>query len=652
MFEIGNRRYLGSKAKLLNFIHETIEKECGHFDSFLDLFAGTGNVGWSFNDDKTKVIVNDLLVSNYFSYLSFFGKQKINNRKIKQIINEYNKVNETTENYFSKNFSNTYFSNANCIKIGFIREDIEKKFISGAINEREKAILITSLIYAMDRIANTVGHYDAFRLNGDLNQKLILDELSIPKSSINKNNEVYNLDANFLVQKIKADIVYIDPPYNSRQYCDAYHLLENVAIWNKPQVYGVAKKMDRSTLKSKYCSKTAPLVFDQLIKNINAKYIVVSYNNTGTKGAGRSQAKISDEDIISSLEKKGSVKVFETDHNQFTTGKSVFNNHKERLFVCKVGDFSNNKMQKNEIKEGFAKSPLNYTGGKFKLLAQLNAKFPKNISTFIDMFGGGFNVGSNISADLIVYNDKNKKLTRLIKLFYKYQGSNIIDKIDKISFEFNLSNSYVNGYEYYSCTSDKGLGRYNKEGYLKLRNKYNHMTIDNEEKDFLLLTLIVYCFNNQIRFNDNGHFNMPVGKRDLNNSMRNNIKNFSSKLKGKKIIFMSKDFNKINLSNFNAPFVYCDPPYYLGTASYNENDGWTEEDEIKLLSFLEKLNEQGIPFALSNVIQHKGLIHEILQNWINKNFFNTTYIKSNYSNSNYHLKDKINNTVEVLITNY
>lgn len=114
-------------------------------------------------------------------------------------------------------------------KIGVIREDIENKFNSKEINERERAILITSLLYSMDKIANTCGHYDAYIKDGNLNKKL---ELLLPTPETNlKNNQIFNKDANELVKEISADLVYIDPPYNSRQYCDAYHLLENVAKW-------------------------------------------------------------------------------------------------------------------------------------------------------------------------------------------------------------------------------------------------------------------------------------------------------------------------------------------------------------------------------------------------------------------------------------
>ena len=147
----------------------------------------------------------------------------------------------------------TYFSREDCARIGYIRENIETLYGTGTINCRERALLLTSLLYAMDKIANTCGHYDAYRQGVKFERRLTL-ALPQPSQHLNANNLCFNEDTNQLVRRIEADLVYIDPPYNSRQYCDAYHLLENVARWEKPKVYGVARKMDRTALKSDYCT--------------------------------------------------------------------------------------------------------------------------------------------------------------------------------------------------------------------------------------------------------------------------------------------------------------------------------------------------------------------------------------------------------------
>lgn len=329
-FSINNRRYLGNKYKLNNFIKSTIYETCGNFESFADLFAGTGAVASMFQDKH--LIVNDILYSNYVCHQTWFGTEKYSKTKIINFINRYNETSVSSDNYMSKIYGDTYFNKKNCRKIGFIREDIEKNYINRTLNNREKCILITSLLYAMDKIANTCGHYDAYRKNGELNKTL---ELMIPKiEKTNIKNEIYNEDINNLVKVVSADIVYLDPPYNSRQYCDAYHLLENIARWEKPNVYGVAKKMDRTTLKSDYCTISATQAFEDLIKNIQAKYIILSYNNMANKGNDRSNAKLSDDDIMRILKSKGEVKVFSQDYKAFSTGKSNIEENAERLFIC------------------------------------------------------------------------------------------------------------------------------------------------------------------------------------------------------------------------------------------------------------------------------------------------------------------------------
>lgn len=328
---INNRRYLGNKYKLLPFIKKVVNEECEEIKSIADIFAGTGAVSSAFTDKV--IITNDLMYSNFICNLAWFGSQSYNPQSIIDNIVYYNSFLETKENYMTKNFANTYFSFDDCSKIGFIRDDIEKKFLNRKINERERAILITSLLYAMDKIAKTCGHYDAYRKGTEFNTSL---ELFVPLAEVNNNsqNKCFNKDANELVKDISADLVYIDPPYNSRQYCDAYHLLENVARWEQPEVYGVARKMDRTKMKSKYCTQSATETFEDLIKNIKAKYILFSYNNMATKGNGRSNAKIADEDIMRILQNKGSVKVFSENYKAFSAGKSNILDNAERLFLC------------------------------------------------------------------------------------------------------------------------------------------------------------------------------------------------------------------------------------------------------------------------------------------------------------------------------
>ena len=332
-FQIQSRRYLGNKYKLVGFIKSLVFSKCGNVQSFCDIFSGTGVVGESFNNEDIKIISNDFLFANYVcleSFLSTDDEKKYNtvSKKIKYL----NNLPNDSENYFSKNFGGTYFSEDNARKIGTIREEIEK--IADSVNE--KSILLCSLLYATDRTANTVGHYDAFRKKMDMLQPIYLLKPDISYSN-NTHNEVYREDANTLVRNIYCDVLYIDPPYNSRQYSDAYHLLENLIEWKKPHVLGIAKKMDRSHIKSKYCLKDATSAFADLIEHANCKYIFLSYNNTGDCKDGRSNARINDEDIMKILKKRGSVEIFEKRYRTFTTGKSNDKDNVERVFYCEVG---------------------------------------------------------------------------------------------------------------------------------------------------------------------------------------------------------------------------------------------------------------------------------------------------------------------------
>lgn len=328
---INNRRYLGNKYKLLSFITKVVENECNDINIIADVFSGTGAVSSAFVDKA--VITNDLMYSNYICNYAWFGSEDYDQQVIIDYVTYYNSLMDIQDNYMTDNFADTYFSRDDCARIGFIREDIEKNYSNGDINQRERALLITSLLYAMDKIANTCGHYDAYRKGAEFDKSL---ELYVPLAKVNNNslNQCFNEDANELVKQISADLVYIDPPYNSRQYCDAYHLLENVARWEKPEVFGVAKKMDRSAMKSRYCTNSAAEAFEDLVVNINAKYILLSYNNMAEKGNDRSNAKISDNDIMRILNNKGDVKVFSESYKAFTTGKSDIEGNEERLFLC------------------------------------------------------------------------------------------------------------------------------------------------------------------------------------------------------------------------------------------------------------------------------------------------------------------------------
>lgn len=300
-------------------------------------------------------------------------------------------------------------------------------------------------------------------------------------------------------------------------------------------------------------------------------------------------------------------------------------------------------------------SPLNYTGGKFKLLSQILPHFPKDINVFVDLFCGGCNVGANVKANTVIYNDLNKHLLYLYNTFKNLDKETIFKSIYQIIDKYKLSLVSKNGYDYYGCESSKGVGEYNKKHFIKLRDDFNAIQSEDYYHYIMLYVIIVYAFNNQIRFNSKGEFNLPVGKRDFNNKMANKLSVFIDRIQTQNCIFTCKDFREFDISQLdNNDFIYVDPPYLITCATYNEQGGWNEEAERDLLAFLNILSEKNIRFALSNVLRSKGKENYILIEWLQKNSENYRAISLNYSysNSNYQTKDKISLSEEVLIVNY
>ena len=282
------------------------------------------------------------------------------------------------------------------------------------------------------------------------------------------------------------------------------------------------------------------------------------------------------------------------------------------------------------------KSPLNYIGGKSKLLNQIRPLLPKEINTFVDLFAGGCNVGINISSNKVIFNDNLIFLIEMYKSFQKLSLDLILNHIESKINDYNLS-------------------IYNESGYLELRKNYN---LNKNPLD--LFVLIAFSFNHQIRFNNSHQFNNPFGKdrSSFNYSMRRNLIKFVLKLKEIDCEFQPVNFDEFDFSFLDKEdFVYCDPPYFITNGTYNDGKrgftGWTQKEELKLLEILDSLNEKGIKFALSNVISHKTKENEILQDWLKNSYLHVNYLNYNYSNSSYQTKNRDKkSSIEVLITNY
>ncbi len=332
--QLHNRRYIGNKHKLIEWIFSIINKECNG-NSFADIFAGTGVVSAVATKHFAKVLLNDFLHSNYAAYRAFFGNEAWDKAKIDNIIKGYNNIygDDLEDNYFSRNFGGKFFSRNSAKIIGFIRENIEEN--KKNLTEREYYMLVASLLYAADKIANTVGHFDAYFKKEFINDSFFMKPIDPIDPIDTQDISIFQEDTNDLAKKIKADVVYVDPPYNSRQYSRFYHVLETLTKWDKPKLFGVALKPEPENM-SDYCRNKARDKFAELVRDLDAKYLVVSYNNTYDSKSNSSRNKITLREIEQILQKKGPTKVFEKNYRHFNAGNTNFNNHKEYLFVTKT----------------------------------------------------------------------------------------------------------------------------------------------------------------------------------------------------------------------------------------------------------------------------------------------------------------------------
>ena len=303
-------RFIGGKTLIIPYIIELIKEKTIDVKSISDVFAGSGVVSREFKNLGYDVISNDLM---YFSYVLLRGTVGINsklefkNLNISNPIEHLNNLNLENMNldlencFIYQNFSpkggRMYFTEENALKIDLIRLQIENWYNDSLINEDEYFYLLTCLIEAVPFVSNITGVYGAYLKYWD---KRALNNLELKNVDLSINNSVgqaYNEDSNKLIENIKTDLAYFDPPYNQRQYLPNYHVLETIAKYDSPKIKGVTGLRDYSEQKSDYCRKDSVFnAFEDLIKNTNSRYILLSYNTEGL---------LSHDEIISILEKYG-----------------------------------------------------------------------------------------------------------------------------------------------------------------------------------------------------------------------------------------------------------------------------------------------------------------------------------------------------------
>lgn len=615
-------RYIGNKNKILNYIEQLIiDKKINkeHY-TFCDAFSGTATVGNYFKD-KFKIIANDNLYTSYVMSNARLNTPDLKFEKLgKNPFEIFNNEENKLQGFIYKNFSpggseRQYFSEENAARIDYIRTKIEKWYNDDKITRNEYYYLIACLIESVSKVANVAGVYGSYLKMWDPRAVKPMNFIHVEqlKNEALYENEIYNKNIEELINDISGDILYLDPPYTKNQYSVQYHLLETISLYDEPLLKGKTGSRDNSSKTSKFSKPgEVHIEFEKIIAKAKFKYIILSYSSDGI---------MSKEYIESVMKRYGKPETFEFrkfTYKQYLNSKAEKDEkHCEYLFYIE---------KKDKLEEVNYSSPLNYIGGKADMIPFLKENAPKNINRIIDIFGGGFNVGINFDAEQIIYNDCNFKVKELLEMLRNIETLDLYKYISSMIKKYKL---------------EKGA----KEPYLKIRELYNNQPREKRDSRLLYL-LILFGYQQQIRFNSSYDYNNPVGQAGFNDKILEKLISYCRNLKEKNVVFMSKDFDNMWEHINKNTFIYLDPPYLITLGSYNDGkrgfNGWTKKDEIKLLEFLSKIDKMGVKFMLSNVLEHKDKKNDILIDWIKNNGFKVVEYKEKARK----------NRKEVIIINY
>ena len=532
-----------------------------------------------------------------------------------------NKSSKIEKGFFYNNYSPStsnrmYFTQENAGRIDYFRTQIEEWFKLGLLTENEYHYLLSCLIESISDVSNTAGVYGAYLKKWDSRalKPIFFDKIDSKNANCN-NIKTYNAKIEDIIENIDCDVLYLDPPYTQNQYGTQYHLLETLILNDNPKISKITGSRSTTPLRSDWSKEyKTNILFDKILAKTKAKYIIFSYNNDGL---------MSKEFIEASLKRYGKLDSYECikiPYKKYQNWKSSNNKeHFEYLFF----------IEKKDEKDIVYECPLNYIGSKNKIISDIRSYLPENHVTFIDAFGGGCNVGINMPISNITYNDVNFFVKDLIESF------KINDTYQYILFIKRIISKY-------------GLEKSNTEAYINARNDYNRLPLSKRDPRFLF-AIIMYGFQQQIRFNSSYEFNNPVGMRWFNEKILEKMISFSRKIKEINISFKSNSYEELCKNIDDTTFVYFDPPYNLTTGSYNDGkrgfQGWTQEQERDLFDFADKLTADKIPFMLSYVCEHKGKVNHNFKTWIEKNEYNLINLNEIIGISGQKRK-------EVIVTNY
>lgn len=592
-------RFIGNKDLIAPAIRELLE-EIGLADqrlTFFDAFCGTGAVADAVKD------CFDIKLNDILEWCSLYAKGRVvgtscNFSKLGfDPFDHLDADNGFAEGFFYRNYSpggssRMYFTPENAGRIDHIRATIEHWRVSDAIDESEYAFLLASLVESISTVSNTAGVYGAYLKHWDTRATRPLRFCRVAARPVShKNIETHNNKIEDIIDSVDCDILYLDPPYTQNQYGTQYHLLETLIKGDDPTLSAITGSRPTGPMRSDWSKDVKKhILFDQIIANTKATHIVVSYSADGFMSKGYIEA------VLKRYGKPDTLISRQIDYRKYTNFKSRDRgDHVEYLFY----------IEKRPTTDVTYTSPLNYIGSKTRMLPFLKSHFPASFGKFVDAFGGGFNVGINSHAETIVYNDYNHLVAGLIRSFCENDTYDFVRYVRRHIDRF-------------------GLEKENEATYVLAREHYNFLPLERRDPR-LLYTIIMYGFNQQIRFNSDHDFNNPVGQRWFNERILERLISFSRAIKSKKVEFRSRNYLELMDEIDSDTFVYLDPPYRLTTGAYNDGKrgfgGWDHSTETELFHFIERLNSRSVRFMLSYVAAHRGQENFEFVDWVARNGF-------------------------------
>lgn len=600
-------RYLGNKESILENIINLLRSKnlLNKRYKFFDAFCGTGTVSDGVKNYYDIIINDNLKLATTFASGRVMGQTCEFNKLGFDPVDFFNKSDKTFDGFFSKNYSPSlskrmYFNDFNAARIDYFRKTIEDWKNESLINDNEYCYLLGCLLESVSKVANVAGVYGAFLKKWD---PRAVKNIKFLKIDSNKSEncpslvEKYNKNINEIIGDVDCDILYLDPPYTKNKYTVQYHILETLIRNDNPELHGVTGCRSMNFASDNWSKPFhVEAEFEETIRKTKAKHIILSYSSDG----------IMSKEFISCLMKRygyeDTFTLIEIPYKKYRNYKTNSDDeHYEYIFY----------IEKKPISEVIYYCPLNYMGGKSNVIEfikpHLNGK-----SKLIDLMSGGFNVGINgIKFNSYYYNDTNFFVKGLVEMFKNEDTPTLLGKIEKIIKKYNLQ-------------------KHSKEEYIKYRDEYNFKFASSKDKFIYLYTLILYGFQQQIRFNSDHEFNNPVGESGYNDSIKEKIVSFSAKIKSLNIEFYSMDFEKIESIVDKDSLVYIDPPYLITLGSYNDGkrgfNGWNDKQEERLIDFIDRIKTKNCKILISNILDYKGKENHRLKKWIADNHPNVNKI--------------------------